>query len=248
MDLSFDITADDLGPAFKAWAANQALTRDKTAKDLLYKVMKFWVSFVQNKIPKGDKGKVQAQLMTLTQAYSRIGSGRRARLRGGKRANELRGTIAAAIVATLNYRGARLKAAFGDDAGFYADVRRFIAARKFSVNLHRFAGFIPALEALGRLSGATGPRYRHAPGSFSQTLTGEVASILVENAASAAQRPGRPAPLGVRGLAGGDPFAEVLPQLQALIIRFAAEDGVLTDSARTAGFAVNTGNPSRAAA
>lgn len=239
MDLTFDITADSLGPAFKAWAANQVLTRDKTAKELLYKVMKFWISFVQNKIPKGDKGKVQRQLMTLTHAYSRLSSKRRGRLRGGKSADQLRGTIAAAIVATLNYQNARLKAAFGDDAGFYAAVRKFIAARRFSTNLHRFAGFVPALQRIGRIPDqGTGPRYRNPPGAVTEKLTSDVAEILVENFASSAQRPHRPAPAGVRGLAGGDPFEQVLPQLQALIVRFAHEDGVFTNGARAAGFEV----------
>lgn len=251
MDLTFNITADDLGPAFARWAENQAVARGKTTQEIIDKAMRYWVSFAMAKIPEGDRAKVDRQLTALTNASSRLGLRRGLRSRGGKRADKYRGTVAAAMVAILNYDGARDKARAGDRAGFYGSAGKFLSRRKRSVNHHRFSGFIPALNVLARGRGTRrliaddlrrGPKYKHPPGLIAHQLTDLLASVLVEAWPSGSPRPGRPAPVGLRGLAP-DAFSRVIPEIGALLIRFADEDGVLTDSARTAGFNVITGTP-----
>lgn len=271
MNVTFDISADDLGPAFKAWAENLALARGKTTQEVVNRVMRYWVSFAMAKIPEGDKGKVERQLMALTREYSRVVAGQtgsysnvrsRKRKRAAKSAmmDRYRGTVAAAMVAILNWDGARDKARAGDRAGFYGTVGRFIAARKWAVNLHRVGGFIPALNVLARGHGSDarkrgfgkmsvefqkadrmrGPKYQHPPGLIAWKITNVLTEVLVENFASQAQRPGRPAPVGVGGLAP-DAFRSVLPELRELLLRFVIEDGLLTEAAQKAGLNVLTG-------
>lgn len=222
--------------SLNAALANYARLRQGRGRDLqdtLRLVMKYWVSFAMSKIPKGDKNKVQQGLMTLTQKYSRVSARARSSVRSGARGNKYRGTIAAAVVAMLNYRGARLKAAFGNDDAFYGDVASYVNARKYSVNLHAIGGFSPALAVIGRyrtradssIGTGSGPKYGTPPGLIEEQLTGDLAEILVENYASAATKPGSPAPLGVGGLPGGNTaFSESLPQIIKLFTQFASQD------------------------
>ncbi len=207
--------------------------RGRSLQDTLRIVMKYWVSFAMSKIPKGSKSEVQRSLMTLTQKYSRISAHARSRVRSGARGNKFRGTIAAAVVAMLNYNGARLKSGMGDDEGFYGDVARYFNARQYSVNLHAIGGFSPALHVIGRyrtkadssIGTGTGPKYGNPPGLIDEMLSGDLASILVENYASAAAKPGYAAPLGVGGLPkAGSAFADSLPEILRIFRAFADKD------------------------
>ena len=205
--------------------------RGRDVQDTLRTVMKYWVSFAMSKIPKGNKSEVQRALMTLVTKYSRVSARARSMLRSGKRGNKFRGTVAAAVVAMLNYNGARLKAGMGNDEGFYGDVARYVAARKYSVNLHAIGGFSPALHVIGRyrtkadsgIGTGTGPKYGHPPGAIEENLHGDVADILVENYASAAAKPGYPAPVGIEGIAGSA-FADSLPEIIRIFTDFANKD------------------------
>lgn len=244
-DVTFEISSDTLGPAFRAWAAYQVEVRGKDLLQVVQRAMQYLVSFAMAEIEAkhpGSAAKVEQQLMAMSHDTNRVSTSARARKRGGAAGSKYRNTMAARIVFMLNYRGARLKAAFGDDAGAYSDVATFMKARRYSVKHHKVSGFIPALTALastGRGRRAPidrgGPRYRNAPGAISQKLTADLAEILVEAWPSAARRPGRPEPLGLARLVPGA-FADKLADLQDLFLRFAAEDGLLTLAAERAGF------------
>jgi hypothetical protein len=107
----------------------------------------------------------------------------RGRVRAGKAGDRYRGTIAAAIVAQLNYGGARLMGGFGDSAGFYQAVAKFVKGRRGSAGLMR-AGFFAGYDLIhGRAKGSA-PRYKHAPGSAAEKILAESASIVFENFAS----------------------------------------------------------------
>lgn len=249
-DVTIEISADTLGPAFQAWAQYQREVRGKELLQIVQRAMQYMVSFAMAEIERqqpGSAAKIEQQLMAMSHDTNRVSTSARARKRGGKAASKYRNTMAARIVFMLNYRGARLKAAFGDDAGAYSDVAKFVSARRYSARHHKVSGFLPALSALastgrGRRApmDSSGPRYRNAPGAISQTVTEQMAEILVEAWPSAAQRPGRPAPLGLARLVP-DAFEAQLGDVQALFLKFAAEDGLLTLAAERAGF-VNLGN------
>ncbi len=250
-DVTLEISSDTLGPAFQAWAAYQTEVRGKALMEVVQRAMQYLVSFAMREIEEkkpGNAALVERQLMALSHDTNRVSNSARARLRGGKTGSKYRNTMAARIVFMLNYRGARLKAAFGDDAGAYNDVATFVKARRYSVRHHKVSGFLPALAALastgrGRrapIMDRGGPRYKNAPGAISQTLTAHMAEILVEAWPSAAQRPGRPAPLGLSRLVPGA-FTDKLDDLQTLFLRFAMEDGLLTMAAERAGF-INLGS------
>lgn len=228
--------------AFDQWALARGM-RGKDIFDTIAKVMQYWVSFAMSKVPKGDAGKIRRHLETLTTSYSRIGSGDRAKLRGSRTSNRLRGTIASAIVHILNYKGARLKAAFGDDAGYYATVNQYINARAYSANMYR-GGFMPAINVLGRGKGADpgnsgqirAPKYRHPTGSIAHSFTDQLASILVENfAAQSDNHPFRSKSSTIETLAG-DAFDKGLVQVIEMVGSFLKND--MEKAAAASGFTV----------
>lgn len=220
------VTDISLIQALEAYAAYQEHVRGKSRQQILRKVMSFWVDFALAKIPKGDSAVIREKLMRVITTFSK--SKRKFK---GKRANEYKGTLAAAIVGSLNYRGARNNQ-LARSTKFYADVQAFVNARAFSANSHR-AALRPARTAL-RSPGAGMERrdYRkHASGNYLEEAT----HILVENFSSARDIPGRPPALGITGLAPGA-FADALPQVIDQFIKFLAAD--VADNARKFGFRV----------
>jgi len=222
--------------AFDQWAVQRGM-RGRDIADTIAKVMRYWVSFAMAKVPRGDAGKIRAHLQTLIVSYSRA-------KRGGKSrsADRYRGTMAAAIVMILNYKGAR-ELARARSPQFYQRVNQFINARAYSANHHR-SGFLPAINVLGRGKGANAknaintrvPKYRHPPGYVAHKFTDDLASILVENFSSqSADHPFRTKPDGIAGLAGGA-FDSALGEVIEMIGGFLKAD--LEKSAQKAGFKV----------
>jgi hypothetical protein len=182
MSGALTITEDTLGPALRQWGAMRARS-GKDLKSTLYKAAKLLLDFAWSKIPEGNKALIESNLMRMISTYSRVGGRTRGRLRGSKAADKYRGTVAAAIVATINYKGAKLKAGFADDKGFYAAVAQFVSGRKFSAGLHR-AGLLAGYDLINGRPRGRSPKYRHAPGSASQRILEESAEIVFENFAS----------------------------------------------------------------
>jgi hypothetical protein len=231
--------------AFDQWAVQRGM-RGRDSADTIAKVMRYWVSFAMAKVPRGDAAKIRQDLRRIITTYSNLRAiaGPKTNLRTRKttrdaRADQLRGSMAAAIVAILNYRGAR-DLAKARSPQFYAKVNQFINARAHSANHHR-SGFLPAINVLGRGTGkgtansaaVAGrlPKYQHPPGAVAHKFTDQLASILVENFASAAG----PHAAGITGLAGGA-FDAGLTEVIAMIGNFLRDD--LLKSAQAAGFAV----------
>lgn len=257
MQPSITINPSAAFAAFDDWAQLQRI-RGKSAEQTLRKVMKFWISFALFKIDAADPAAIEASLMRLTNGYSRrltgmigassnLRSRRVSRAKGAAMADKYRGTVAAAIVAVLNYKGVKTasslksrKAIVVDSAGFYQKVRQFISARKYSARHHK-AGFYPSITALkiGNTGGRL-PRYRNTPGSYKEDIQDLAATLVAENFASAAQRPGRPAPLGIAGLAP-DCLRSSEPEIARLLADWLAKD--LMDAAHGAGFAALSKGP-----
>lgn len=249
--------------AFDDWAQMQRI-RGKSSEQNLKKVMKFWISFAIFKIQAADPADIEANLMRLTKGHSRrltgmIGASSNLRSRRVKRASgaamadKYRGTVAAAIVAYINYKGVKTasslksrKAVVVDSAAFYQTVRKFVAARKYSARHHK-AGFYPSITAL-KISASTGgrlPKYRNTPGSYKEDIRDLAATLVAENFASAAPRPGRPAPLGISGLAP-DCLTASEPEVARLLADWLAKD--LMDAAHGAGFSALSRGPVTTAA
>ena len=227
--------------AFDQWAVARGM-RGKDLAETVSNVMKYWVSFAMAKVPRGDRAKVRENLTRLVSTYSAIDrqiySGKRNK--DTRRADALRGTVAAAIVAILNYKGAR-ELARQRSPEFYSKVREFIGKREYSVNHHR-GGFIPAINVLGRGKGSTAgdrpPKYRHPSGLIAHQFTDELAEILVENFASqSGDHPFRTRPDGITGIAG-DAFDAALGEVLELVSDFLQKD--MLDAARSAGFTVTS--------
>lgn len=208
-DVSISLDPSAVFVAFNDYARLQQI-RGKTSEATLKKLMKFWISFALFKIDAAKPADIEANLMRLTASYSRIQIRSRRRLsaksknRYGAAADRYRGTVAAAIVAALNYKGVKNAASaggkriVGDGTAFYATVRRFISARKYSAKLHK-AGFYPTITALKIGSIGRLPKYRNTPGTYKENIQNFAAILVAENFASAADRPGRPA-AGIAGL------------------------------------------------
>ena len=153
-DISVVINPGQAFRAFEDWGRLQQI-RGKSSEATLKKLMKFWISFALFKIHAADPAAIEANLMRLSVSSSKLMIRSRRRRtaatqnRFGKLGDKYRGTVAAAIIAAINYKGVRnasrvgsKKRVVGDGAAFYAEVPKFIRARKFSARLHK-AGFIP---------------------------------------------------------------------------------------------------------
>lgn len=224
--------------AFDTWSMQRGL-RGRDIADTIAKVMRYWVSFAMAKVPRGDASRIRQELKRIISGYSILG-GHTVKT---KKAHALRGTMAAAIVAILNYKGAR-DLARARSPEFYTRVNQYINARAFSANHHR-GGFIPAINVLGRGGKLTGdaaspsrlPKYKHPSGSIAHKFTDQLASIVVENFASSSANDPFRAPAGITGLAGRA-FDTALTEVVTLIGKFLQQD--LEKSAKAAGFTVKT--------
>lgn len=230
----FLITDTSVIASLAKYAAAEAV-RGKGMLETARKVFRFLVSFALAKIPNGDPKKIRANLLQIVTAYTRVraasagvsSSLRSRRTRRNAAADNLRGTLAAKLVWILNYLAAR------DAKGpaFYRIVRKFVNARVYSARLHR-AGLYPALEGTkARNTGGKLPKYRHTPGSFAESLTEDVATILAENWASAHGAHAK----GIVGLASFA-FDTALPEVDTLLSRYLQEN--IARAAKAAGFQV----------
>jgi hypothetical protein len=232
MEVQFKVVDLTLVPAFRDWGIQREL-RGKGIADTASKVMRWWVESALEEIPAGDRSKVETYLRTKITEYSSLKAmaarGKapttKAGLRKVERANALRGTIAARIVAALNIyqsRGMKFEQ-------FYANVNKWMQRRIFSVNLHR-AGLLPARRTL-RLRDRKGnmPRIKNLPGQYSERITDQVVSLMVEN--WAASRDGD----GIVKLAGSA-FHRGLAQVGIRIAGYVAEG--VAKAARRVGFKV----------
>lgn len=168
--------------AFEKYAQAQGL-RGKDLNAVLRKVMKYVVSFSIAKIPKGDSKKIRQELTTVVSNYSKLDT-RNVRS-GGRAANKWRGTLAAKLVAMLDWKGARAAGALGDYEGFYSAVSRFTARRASAANLHR-AGLREAAMKLRASTQGRLPQFKKSPGDYREVITDAITSIIVENWAASA--------------------------------------------------------------
>jgi hypothetical protein len=245
-NIILEMGTDSLGPAFRIWQDHQQRVRGKKLSDVIRTAMRFWVSFamaeIEAKIPSSG-AKIAADLMRPSRVGWRTRNLARTKKRGSASlANRYRDTIAARLVFFLNYKQARLKAAFGDDAGAYGAVAKFVSARRYSAKHHKVSGFVPAMIEFskyrsGAIRNASGPRYRNSPGSYAQTLDGNAAEAVVAAWPKATQRPGRPAPLGLARMVPGA-FEAKENDLSRLFLGFVTKDGLLWGGAKAAGFKV----------
>jgi len=215
--------------ALAAWARQREL-RGKPLEDSLRKIMRYWVESALANIPHGDREKVgsylRAQVAATSLARPQGTPTTKAGVKAAARANALRGSRAARIVAALNiYQARGLKA-----AAFYAKVNKWMNSQIFSVNIHP-AGLLPARRLL-KLADRRGPmpRIKNAPGSITESLTDDLASIVVENWASSHNGD------GIAALAG-DAFTLGLAQTENRIAAWVQEK--MEASARTAGLNIN---------
>ena len=216
-------------PALEAWAVHASL-RGKSIQDVMRKAMRFAVDFAINKTEKGDRARIKSDLTRIVSEYK----GTRKNLKS-KASQEYRGTLAAAIVFRLNYNNAQTLA-INRSPDFYRTVRQFVSGRQYATNLHK-AGWKPAQIALrGKNPGALPSFRKHPPGGITSTFHEDLASILVENWASAMQIPERPAPIGAAGLVKD--LDSILPELETLFTKFLAED--MLRAAKMAGFTEST--------
>lgn len=239
---------DTLGPAFKFWLANQMMVRNKSLMDVTRRLTQYWVSYAMAEIEKkapSSVAKIESDLMKMARVSWRTRNVERRRLRGSRNSDRFRNTVASKIVFMLNYGQARTKAAFGDDAGAYAQVAKFVGARKYSRRHHKVSGFMPTLLELAK--GRRGvladtrdaPKYQQKPGSYFQVMTASFAETMVSAWPSAAARPGRPEPLGLAGLVPGA-FTSKVNDLRRNILEWVDRDGLLTRAAAQSGFTVTS--------
>lgn len=224
---SIHITDMSASDALRRYAGAEAL-RGKGMHETARKVMRFWVSFATKKIPAGNREKIGSSMRSIVSSYSQIGT------RRGKAADAWRGTLAARLVAMIDWRGARrLKG-----AAFYAKVRQFAARRAFAANLHR-AGMRPAFLALRGKMSEVGrlPQFQSQPGQINERLTEAVSDILVENWARGGGRKAQGVTGTLDGQYVGDAFERAFPEAERLFLGYYQDD--MRRAAERAGLTVD---------
>lgn len=233
MTPSGNLTLLNAGPgspqgAFAAWIAARK-KRGKTAEETARYVMKVWLDFAWNKVktqaPPAKKEAIYASLMQIVSTYTKLKTtkGGKPMKRKASRAEQMyRGTLAERIVRALDWKGARGMTG----AARFKIVGSFVKARQFAAR-HHMAAFYPGYTFLKKTPGErAGPRYqKHPSGTAEGKFTDTLAEIMVENLASSAQVPGRPAPLGIGGLVPGT-FEDSLAEVMELLGRKALEDAM----------------------
>lgn len=214
-----------LSQALEAYALDQ-VAHGRDIVRVMQRVMAYWMSLAVQEIPRPEREKLAAYLYTVTSrgksrrpsSVSRLkpAAGPR-QLKAAQSQDALRNTVAARIVASLNYYGARRLRRQGQAAQFYRLIQQFIRRRTGSAGLLR-SGFIPGFRALKKNAsssdGVKPPPLGAAPGSIRESYTDTAATILVENWA-AQRQDGRRRVLGVAGLAP-DAFTNAIPNLESL--------------------------------
>lgn len=210
--------------SFDDWASSAAI-RGKPIESSMRTACKYWVSFAMAKIPKGNKQKIQSDLMRIVTAYSKLPAVGKRR-KATKAADAMRGTLAATLVRVLNWRGARdLKG-----QAFYSKAKAFVGASSSAAGFHR-AGFTPSLLALkGGRKGL--PRLKTPPGYHEEKIEAMAATILMNNFAHAKSKQSE----GIAKLAP-NAFSDALREVEALIAKFVQQDN--EKAAAKAGFTVS---------
>lgn len=197
--------------------------------------MRFWISAAIKRIPAGDVATIERDLMkplAKHAARAKRGAGGNSRnRRAAKRASALRdkyaGTFAAYLVHRLNWQNANTAKRKNGSPAFFGKVGQFIGARKWSRNLHK-AGFYPVIAKLKQMDS---PGYlprglKSAPGSYHESFADSAATLIAENMAASAQRPGKTAPpAGVGGLAP-DCLSESERDMAALFEKWLVQDEI----------------------
>lgn len=220
---SVQITDMSANEALRKYAGIQKLM-GRTMAQTMRNVMRFWVSFATAKIKPGNREKLMQLMTSIVSNYSRVSAGatgtystlRGRKVKRNKRVDQWRGTYAAMLVAALNYKKARN---MGYDQ-FYQTVGLFVRRRGYALNLHK-SGMRPAIMRLRAkmTEGGRLPKFKNAPGGYTEKVKEKVIDILVENWAKAHGDKSI-------GVAGKDPaaFEQALPEVFKLIEEFTAKD------------------------
>lgn len=231
------LDTSQLGPAFARWAELRR-RRGRSDEGVPRKVMRFWISAAMSRIPRAEAEKIGKDLMKIASLKKKAGTGggnaksRRRRRRLSALAEKYRGTVAALLVQRLNWRNANTDKKKNGGSMFYSRVGQFIGARKWSRGVHR-AGFFPVIRALKAERHGYLPRLKKVPGTYVEKFADDAATLIAENMASSAQRPGGPAPDGIAGVAP-DCLKDSEADMARLFEKWLAEDEA--DYARRAGF------------
>ncbi len=224
--------------AIDRWSYARKL-RGKGISDTLAKVMRYWLSFAIAKIPRADADKVRHKLTEIVTTYQREAQRVHHRLKKDRTVSDkYRGTMAAAIIFALDYKGKARALARERSPRFYGLAGQYINARAYSAGIHR-SGFTPALRLLNRGGPQpnTGrlPKYRHPTGRLAHRFNEQAAYILAENWATSADKPfRRTGRAGGITVVAGSVLDIAFNEVVAMIEGFLRTD--LIASARDAGF------------
>ena len=193
-------------------------SRDRSIRN----AMRMWIDFTARKMSlrDADGTAIWSEMGRIESAYTKLtGSAlgvstnlRTKKVKRDKVVDRWKGSVAARIVAVLNYKSARNMPA----GQFYRTVSKFAQARRFSAGFHKSGWRMAKLRLRGNLGDVKSFK---GIGSYKEKVKESMVEILAENYARA----------GGRKAAGVDKlFPEVLEQtwreVEVMLLKFIKED------------------------
>lgn len=239
----FKVTDISYLTGLSLYAASEEM-RGKTWGQTLRKLLGVWLRECIKRMPKGDKSKVDKNLLKTVRAVNASAAvapvGKRGKVTKKASAaaqfqNEYRNKMVTLAVMAFNYYGARGAKTPGE---VYRIVNRYYQAKVSSTRTHIAALVMPLRELRAGAAGsdAAGVRKLKNPAhELTVRETDSFASVAVEAWASAKKTKANPNPKGMEGQAG-DVFAATMQAVEDTAMQWYQER--LMKSARGAGFTV----------
>jgi hypothetical protein len=153
------------------------MMKGKDPRKTMARLMVHWLLNALKNTPREDGNEIYLYLT----GQMRLANPRQTRRKRAAVVEEMRNTMALAIINNINYKGARgVKG-----TAYYQLAKKYAQARKFSAGLHQ-AGFMTGVRFLRRMGyvradGPKTPKYRHEPGSIETNFSPDNLTIEATN-------------------------------------------------------------------
>jgi hypothetical protein len=231
----FSVNTSGTEDALNRYAEHRRMLGD-IKENAVRRVMRYWIDFTVNKMSQRDANgtAIWSEMGRIESAYTKIqGSAlgvstnlRSKKVKRDKVVDRWKGSVAARLVAVLNYKNARNLPA----SQFYRLASKFAQARRFSAGFHKSGWRNAKLRLRGKLDNVK--NFKNSPGSYKERVKQSMVEIMAENYA----RAGGQKADGVDKL-----FPDVLEQtwkeIEAMLLKFIQQD--MDKHAEESGLTVN---------
>lgn len=191
MNGGFAVNTAGADDALNRYAEHQRLMGN-IRENAVRNVMRYWLDFTVNKMSQRDANgtAIWSEMGRIESAYTKLqGSAlgistniRSKKVKRDKVVDRWKGSVAARLVAVLNYKNSRNLPA----SQFYRLVSKFAQARRFSAGFHKSGWRTAKLRLRGKLDNVK--NFKNSPGSFKERIKESMVEIMAENYARSGGR------------------------------------------------------------